>query len=326
MINIVRGPTIAVIVAVGLLLPQALHARDYPARPVTIIVPTTAGGGTDIIARLIGDQLSKQLGQPFVVENRPGAGLVIGTVAAAKATADGYTLLAGLNGNMAMSPSLFSKLPYDPINDFTPVAMLAEYPFLVVVSNDLPVRSIKDLIALAKSKPGQINYASAGNGTGQHLATELFKIMTETNLSHVPYRGAQPAYLDVISGRVPVFLDNMSGALSLVTSGKVRALAVTSTTRSQLLPELPTVAEAGVPGYTYHTWFGLWAPKKTPKPIIETLHAEVRKALGDPTVRERIVATAGQPSTMALPDIEPLVKAEIAKWSDVVKRANITVK
>jgi tripartite-type tricarboxylate transporter receptor subunit TctC len=325
MIGHLRAAAAAGAMVFALVAPQDAYAQAYPVRPVTIIVPTTAGGGTDIISRLIGEQLSKQLGQPFVVENRPGAGLVVGTVAAAKAAPDGYTLLAGLNGSMAVNPSLFSKLAYDPVRDFTPVAMLADYPFLVVVNNDLPAKSIKELIELAKSKPGQINYASAGNGTGQHLSTELFKMMTGTNLTHVAYRGAQPAYLDVISGRVPVFFDNMSGAMSLVKGGKVRALAITSKERSALMPDVPTVAESGVPGFEYHTWFGLWAPKNTPRPIVERLHAEVRKALDDPKVRDRVAATAGVPSKMPLADIEPFLKAELTKWAEVVKRAGIKV-
>jgi len=311
--------------AVTLAVPQIASAQSYPSRPVTIVVPTTAGGGTDIIARLIGDQLSKQLGQAFVIENKPGAGLVVGTAAVAKAAPDGYTLLAGLNGSMAVNPSLFANLSYDPVKDFTPVAMLADYPFLVVVNNDLPAKSIKELIALGKSKPGEINYASGGNGTGQQLSMELFKTMTGTNFTHVPYRGAQPAYIDVISGRVPIFFDNMSGAMSLAKAGKVRAIAITSSKRSALMPEVPTVAEAGVPGYEYHTWFGLWAPKNTPKPIVERLNAEVRKALADPAVIAKVVATAGEASNMPLADIEPFVKAEIAKWADVVKRAGVKV-
>jgi tripartite-type tricarboxylate transporter receptor subunit TctC len=319
--------TAAVVAAavVGLTTPDALHAQAYPTRTVTLVVPSAAGGGTDTIARLIGDQLSKQLGQGFVVENRTGAGMLVGTVAVAKAAPDGYTLLVGLNGNMTVNPSLFAKLPYDPVADFVPVAMLATYPFLAVVNNDLPAKSIKELIALLKSQPGKIDYASAGNGTGQHLAPELFKMMTGTDMAHVAYRGAQPAYLDVISGRVPVFFDNMSTAMSLAKNGKVRALAITSRKRSELMPELPTIEEAGVPGYEYHTWFGLWAPKGTPRPIVEKLNAEVTKALADPSIQQRIAATAGVPSDMALKDIEPFMTAEIAKWAEVVKRAGIKV-
>jgi tripartite-type tricarboxylate transporter receptor subunit TctC len=316
---------LAALAVIAFTAPDAVHAQGYPARTVTLIVPSAAGGGTDTIGRLIGDQLSKQTGQGFVVENRTGAGLVVGTTAAAKAAPDGYTLLVGLTGNMSVNPSLFARLPYDPLADFTPVAMLADYPFLVVVNNDLPARSIKELVALLKSQPGKIDYASAGNGTGQHLSTELFKMMTGTEMRHVPYRGAQPAYQDVISGRVPVFFDNMSTAMSLAKGDKVRALAVTSKQRSDLMPELPTVDEAGVPRYEYHTWFGLWAPKGTPQPIIDKLHAEVRKALADPTVQQRVAATAGVPSHMPLDGIEPFVKGEIAKWAEVIKRAGIKI-
>jgi tripartite-type tricarboxylate transporter receptor subunit TctC len=325
MITPFRAAIVAVAAALGFTGPDALHAQSYPARSVTLVVPSAAGGGTDTIARLIGDQLAKQLGQGFVVENRTGAGMLVGTTAVAKAAPDGYTLLVGLNGNMTVNPSLFAKLPYDPIADFVPVAMLATYPFLIVVNNDLPVKSVKELIAYLKANAGKVDYASAGNGTGQHLAPELFKMMTGTEMAHIAYRGAQPAYLDVISGRVPVFFDNMSTAMSLAKEGKVRALAITSKKRSPLMPELPSVEEAGVPGYEYHTWFGLWAPKGTPQPIVDKLNAEVTKALADPVVRQRIAAGAGEPSAMALKDIEPFMKADIAKWAEVVKRAGIKV-
>jgi tripartite-type tricarboxylate transporter receptor subunit TctC len=320
----IRAAAIGIAIA-GLTAPAVLHAQSYPARSVTLIVPSAAGGGTDTIARLIGDQLSKQLGQSFVVENRTGAGMLVGTTAAAKAAPDGYTLLVGLTGNMSVNPSLFAKLPYDPVADFVPVAMLATYPFLVVVNNDLPVKSVKELIAYLKTNAGNVDYASAGNGTGQHLAPELFKMVTDTDMKPIHYRGAQPAYQDVISGRVPVFFDNMSTAMSLAQGGKVRALAITSKKRSPLMPELPTVDESGVPGYEYHTWFGFWAPKGTPQPVIDKLDAEVKKALADPGIRQKIAAGAGEPAAMERKDIDPFVKAEIAKWAEVVKRAGIKV-
>src|SRR3984957_6704304 len=303
----------------------ALAADDFPTRPVTIIVASTAGGGTDIVSRIVGEQLSKQLGQPFVVDNRPGAGSVTGTEFAARAAPDGYTLQTGLNASMAVNPSLFAHLPYDPIADFAPVGMLAEFPFVIVVSKNFPAQSVKELIAMAKAHPGEINYASDGNGTGQHLSMELFKLMTGVNLTHVPYRGAAPAYTDVISGQVPVFIDNLASALGQIKGGNVRALAVTSKERSPLLPDVPTVEEAGVPGYVYYTWFGLWAPKKTPQPIVAKLNAEVKKAIAEPAVKDRIAAAAGETLDMPLADIEPFLKAEIAKWADVVKRAGIKI-
>ena len=225
---------------------------------------------------------------------------------------------------MAVNSALYDKLAYDTIRDFTPVGMMAEFPFVLVVSKDFPAKSVKELIDMAKAKPGEINVASAGNGSGQHLSLELFKLMTGTSMTHIPYRGASPAYTDVISGRTPVFFDNLSSALGQIKSGTVRALAVTGKERSPALPDVPTVAET-VPGFQNYVWFGLWAPKKTPQPIIEKLHAELKKAVADPEVAKRIAADAGVPMSTPLNEIEPMVKAEIAKWSDVVKRASIKI-
>ena len=307
------------------LAPAASSAQDFPSRAITIIVAQPPGGGTDIISRIFAQQLSEQLGKPVVVENKPGAGTIVGTQAAAKSPPDGYTLLAGLTANMAVNPSLFRTLPYDPVRDFTPVGMMAQFPFVLVVSKDFPAKSVKELIDMAKAKPGTINFASAGNGTGQHLSAELFKLMAGVDMTHVPYRGASPAYSDVISGRTPVFFDNLASALGQIRGGAVRALAVTGTKRSPLLPDVPTVAEAGVPGYQNYVWFGLWAPKKTPQAVIDKLYAEIRKAAATRSVKERIVKDAGVPMDTALKDIEPLEKAEIAKWADVIKRAGIQV-
>ncbi len=302
-----------------------LAAQDYPTRPVTIVVAQPPGGGTDIIARIIANQLSIQMGQPFVVENRAGAGTVVGTAFAASAPPDGYTLLTGLTANMAVNPSLFAKLAYDPIRDFTPVGMLATFPFAVVVSNTFPAHSIKELIAMAKAKPGDINFASGGNGTGQHLSTELFELEAGIKMTHVPYRGATPAYADVMSGQTPVFFDNLASALGQIQGGSVRALAVTGKERSPLLPNVPTVTESGLPGYDYEVWFGLWAPKNTPKPIVDKLYAEIQKALDSPDVKKRITQDTGTPMKMPLADIEPFVKSEIVKWADVVKRGGVAV-
>ncbi len=302
-----------------------MAADDYPSRPITDIVASTPGGGTDIISRIVGNQLSQQLGQPFVVENLPGAGALTGTAQAAKATPDGYTLQTGLTASMAVNPGLFAHLPYDPINDFEPVGMLAEFQFVMVVSNNFPAHSIKELIAMAKAKPGEINYASAGNGTGQHLSMELFKLLSGANITHVPYRGAQPAYADVISGQVPIIFDNIASGLGQIKGGNVRALAVSGNKRSPLLPDVPTVAEAGVPGYENYVFFGLWAPKNTPQPIINKLNAEIKKALAVPAVRDRIAGEGGEPLDIPLADIKPYLKTQIDKWADVIKRAGITI-
>jgi len=315
---------LAAALAAGAVAAGPVAAEDYPTRPIMVIVPQPPGGGTDIITRIISEPLTKQLGQTIVVENKTGAGTVVGTVAAAQAAPDGYTLVTGLNANMAVNVSLFKTLAYDPVRDFTPVGMMAEFPFVLVVNNDFPAKSVKELIDMAKAKPGEINYASAGNGSGQHLSMELFKLMTGTNLTHVPYRGAAPAYTDVLSGRTPVFIDNLSSALGQIKGGKVRALGVTGTARSPLLPDVPTIGET-VPGYQNYVWFGIWAPKKTPPAIIARLHAEIEKAVADPTVQDRIKKDAGVPMTTPLADIEPMVKKEIEKWADVVKRANIEV-
>jgi tripartite-type tricarboxylate transporter receptor subunit TctC len=314
----------ALLALVAALAAPAL-AKDFPERNLTIIVPQPPGGGTDIISRVIGQQLSQQLGVPVLIENRAGAGTVVGSEAAAKSAPDGYTLLAGLTANMAVNPSLFKHLPYDSIRDFTPVGMMAQFPFVLIVSNDFPAKSVKELIAMAKDKPGTINFASAGNGSGQHLSGELFKLMTGTDMVHVPYRGAAPAYTDVISGRTPVFFDNLSSGLGKIKGGTVRALAVTGTERAPLLPDVPTVAEAGVPGYQNYVWFGLWAPKKTPPEVVQKLHQEVVKAVSTPSVQEQIARDAGVPMLTPLAEIESLMKADIAKWADVIHRANIEV-
>jgi tripartite-type tricarboxylate transporter receptor subunit TctC len=260
-----------------------------------------------------------------VIENKPGAGTIVGTEAAAKAQPDGYTLLTGLTANMAVNPSLFKRLPYDSVRDFTPVGMMAEFPFVLLVSNNFAAKSVKELIAMAKEKPGQINFASAGNGTGQHLSAELFNLMAGVDMTHVPYRGASPAYTDVISGRTPVFFDNLASALGQIKAGTVRALAVTGSERAPLLPDVPTVAEAGVPGYQNYVWFGLFAPKKTPQDVIEKLHEEIVKTVSTPLVKAQIVRDAGVPMDTPLREIEPLLKADIAKWANVIKRAHIEV-
>jgi tripartite-type tricarboxylate transporter receptor subunit TctC len=300
-----------------------VSAENYPTRPITIIVAQPPGGGTDIIARLVGQQLSEQFGVPVVIENRPGAGTMVGTEAAAKAAPDGYTLLAGVTASMAVNPSLFKNLRYDPIRDFTPVGMLAEFPFVLVVSNNFPAHSVKELIAMAKEKPGQINFASAGNGTGQHLSGEMFKVMAGINLTHVPYRGSSPAYTDLISGRTPIMFDSLVSAYGQIKGGTVRPLAVTSKKRSRLLPNVPTMEEAGVPNFENAVWFGLWAPKNLPQPRAEELYAQIEKAISNPAVQAKIEKDGGEIMHMPLGEIEPFVKHDIAKWAEIVKQANI---
>jgi tripartite-type tricarboxylate transporter receptor subunit TctC len=299
------------------------YAASYPTRAITIIVPQLPGGGTDIIARLVGHELSEQLGVPVLIENRPGAGTMVGAAAVARAAPDGYTLLAGVTASMAVNSSLFKQLPYDPIGDFTPVGMLAEFPFVLVVSKNFPAHSVGELIDLAKKSPGQINFGSGGNGTGQHLSGEMFKLLAGINLTHVPYRGSSPAYIDVISGRTPIMFDSLVSAYGQIKAGAVRALAVTSKKRSSLLPDVPTMEEAGVPNFENSVWFGLWAPRKVPSPVVKTLYAQIEKAISNPEVQAKVEKDGGEIMHTPLEEIEPFVKHEIAKWADIVKRANI---
>ncbi|MBM3486429.1 MAG: tripartite tricarboxylate transporter substrate binding protein [Alphaproteobacteria bacterium] len=319
----IRFACIRVLVLALVFAAAPLGAQSWPTKPVRMIVPQPPGGGTDIVARLMAEQFGKEFGQSFLVENRPGAGTLAGTEAAAKAAPDGYTLLVGLNGNMALNPSLYDKLPYDPIRDFTAIGLIVNIPFLVVVSPTSPFRSIADVIAAAKASPGTLNYASAGNGTGQHMAMELFKSMTGTNIQHIPYRGAQAAYPEVVAGAIAVFFDNMAAALGQVQGGRVRAIAVTTPQRSPVVPDLPTVAEQGVPGYEYFTWFGLWAPARTPTAIVERLDAALVKARSAPELRERFTQQGGTASTLARAEVEPFVRSEIARWAKVIKEAGI---
>src|SRR6202171_5945928 len=250
-------------------------AQNYPSRSITVVVPFPAGGSADTLARLIGAQLSESLGQAVVVENKPGAGGNLGTDAVAKAAPDGYTLLL-TPSSIAIAPALYAKLPFDPIKDFAPVTLVGSIPMVVVVYPEFPPKTLLELIALAKAKPGEISYASAGNGSTNHLAVELFKIKTGIDMLHVPYRGNPLAVVDVIAGRVPVFFDFVLTGLPHVREGKVRALAVTGAHRPPVLPDVPTVAEAGVPGFEASTWFGVYAPAGTKPAIVQKLNAEIQ--------------------------------------------------
>ena len=299
-------------------------ALDYPTRPVRWVVGYPPGGATDIIARLIGQRLSEKLGQQFVIENKPGAGNNIATEAVINAEPDGYTLLL-VNPANYINATLYTNLKFNVVRDIAPVAAFNRVPNVMTVNKDVPAKTVAEFIAYVKANPGKVNMASSGNGTSVHLSGEMFKLMTGTNLTHVPYRGASPAYADVMTGRTPVFFDNLASALGQIKGGNVRALAVTGKERAPLLPDVPTIAESGIPGYQNYVWFGLWAPRETPRPIVEKLYAEVKKAVASQAVKERILADAGVPIDMPLADIEPFLKSEIAKWADVVKRANVSV-
>ncbi len=292
-------------------------AQTYPARPVRVIVPFAAGGGTDITARVIGQWLSERFGQQFIIENRPGGGTNIGTEAAAKAPADGYTLLMVGTSNTA-NPALYDKLNFDLIRDFAPVAAVVRAPHIVVVNLAVPVRTVPEFIAYAKANPGKVNMASAGNGTAGHLAGELFKMLAGVHMQHVPYRGGGPALLDLIAGQVQVYFAGMPEAIEYVRTGKLRALAVGTTTRAEALPDIPTVGEF-VPGFESSIWFGLSAPRNTPSEIVDKLNREINAGLADSGIKARYAELGSTVFPTAPADFDKLIVAETEKWAKVVK-------
>lgn len=297
-------------------------AQSYPTRPIRMIVAYPPGGGTDIVGRMIAQKLSENLGQTVVVDNRGGATGNIGTELAARATPDGYTLLMGNVAPNAINVSLFKKLPYDPVKDFAPVSLAAVTPNILVVQPSLPVKTVKDLIALAKSKPGTLNFPSAGIGSSSHLAGEMLKTMAGIDMVHVPYKGGGPALIALLSGQVQIMFATLPAAMPHVKSGKLRPVAVTTSRRSQALPELPTIAESGVPGYEAATWYGLLAPAGTPKAIVGRLHAEIVKILATDT-RQLLMAQGFEPAGSSPSEFASYIKTEIVKWAKVIKDAGI---
>lgn len=300
----------------------AAQSQDYPNKMVKIVVSYPPGGGADIMARLIAQKLTTSLGQTFVVENKPGASGQIASQGVAKSPPDGYTLMLDAS-SYAVNPSLFPRLPYDPQTAFAPITMLARFPNMLVVSPDFPVTSVKELVAMAKAKPGSLSYASSGNGSAQHLAGELFKQKAGVNLQHVAYKGGGPAMNDVVAGHVPIFFANMASGLGQVKAGKLKALASTGAKRSANMPDLPTIAEAGVPGYEVYEWNVLVAPAGTPPAIINKLHAEVRKVLEMKDVRERLDALGGEVVASSPTETATFLKGQIEKWAQVVKAGDI---
>ena len=268
---------------------------QYPAKPIRLIVPFAAGGGNDNVARLVGKHLSDSLGQQLVIDNRPGAGGVLGAELAAKAVPDGYTLFLGGVGSHAVNPNLNDSLPYDPIRDFAPVALLAQAPLVLVVHPSVPADSIKAFVALARSRPGQLNYASNGNGSSSHLAAVMFDSMTGVDMVHVPYKGLSPALTDLLSGRVQLMFSSVVAILPHIKAGKLRGLAVTGSRRLPSMPDLPTIAESGLPGYEASSWYGVLAPAGTPREIVARLNAELLKALEQPEVRTSLLAEGAEP-------------------------------
>jgi tripartite-type tricarboxylate transporter receptor subunit TctC len=315
-----RKTTIACLLA-AMTMPAfaAEDAQNYPSKPIRLVVPFTPGGSTDILARVIGVKLTEAWGKQVVIDNRPGAGGNIGVDLVAKSPADGYTLVMGHIGTFGVNPTLYPKLPYDPIKDFQPITLVALVPNMLSVNPALPAKSVKELIALAKAKPGTINFGSGGNGSAAHLAGEYFKLMTKTEITHIPYRGTSPAVTDLIAGQIQMIITGVPPTLNFVKTGKLRALAVATSKRLPLLPDLPTISEAGVPGYEATQWYGVLAPAGTPKPIVAKLNAEMAKAIKGPDVREKLAADAAEPVGNSPEEFGAFIKKEIARWAPVIK-------
>ncbi len=298
---------------------SGIIAAEYPARPLRLIVPYPPGGAADIVARITSQKLGAAFAITVVVDNRPGAGGNLGTDLVAKAAPDGYTLLIGNVGPLAINASLFAHLPYDPVTDFAPVSLLTIYPNMLVVHPALPARSVGELIAYIKTRPGQISYASAGTGSSTHLAAELLRSMAKIDIVHVPYKGGSQAIVDLMAGQVQLYFSSILGGLPHAKSGKLRALAVTAAKRSRAAPELPTIAESGFPGYEASNWVGLMVPAATPATVIVRLNREILRGFGSIDVQEKLVAQGGDPETGTPAAFTAYLKSEIAKWHRVIR-------
>ena len=298
-------------------------AQQYPTKAVRLIVGFPAGGTSDIMARLTGQKLSEAWGQTFIIDNRPGAGGNIGTELVAKAAPDGYTLLVSPGSTLTSNPAVYSKVPFDTVRDFAPVTMIAGVPNALVVHPSVPASNVKELIALAKSRPGQLAYASTGAGQSTHLSAELLKTSAGINMIHVPYKGSAPALTDIVAGQVSVMFDNLPSVLPFIKSGRLKPLAVSSAARSRAVPEVPTVAESALPGFDVTVWFAVLAPAATPREIVNRLNAEVVKAIKTQDMRERLAQQGAEAIGNTPEDFAAIIKRDLAKWAKVVKDANI---
>jgi tripartite-type tricarboxylate transporter receptor subunit TctC len=311
------------VLASSLVIVPIVHAQGaYPTKPIRLIVPSVAGGGTDISARLIAPRLSEYLGQQVVVENRAGAAMMIGGEAVARAAPDGYTLLMGIS-TLTINPSIHPKMPYDTVRDFAPVSLAVTLPNVLVTHPSLPVKTVRELIVFARSRPGQLNYGSAGVGSSLHLSMELFLSMTKLRMVHIPYKGSAPALVDMLAGQIVVMTGTMITVIPHIRGGRLRALGVTSATRSQVAPDVPSIAEAGVPGYESVQWYGVLAPAGTPREVITRIHEGVVRALQDATVRKRFLDDGVEPVGSSPEEFAALIRADMAKWAKVVKDAGI---
>jgi tripartite-type tricarboxylate transporter receptor subunit TctC len=302
------------------------HADDYPSRPVRLIVPYAPGGGADTVARLVARRVSDTIGQTVVIENRGGAGSIIGTDMVAKAEPDGYTLLLGQSGPISINPAVYKDLRYDPIKDFAPITMTTAYPYILAVNAKLPVKSLQEFVTLAKSKPGALNYGTTGIGAANHLVTELFSSKAGLKMTHIPYRGTALAVADLIGGQVTMVFSDPVSVLPHLQAGTLRGLAVTSAQRSPVAPELPTIAESGYPGFEALAWHGILAPAKTPANVINKLHGEIVKALQHPETKDVLVKQAMQPVGSTPEEFAAFIKQDIAIWKAVATEADVSVK
>ena len=321
-----RTLTFAAASALGLLAltPLAAQAQAFPTKAITIIVPFSAGGTTDILARVLGQFISKDLGQPVIIDNRAGAGGNIGTQLVARAAPDGHTILMGTVGTHAINQSLYPKLAFDPIKDFAPLTRVALVPNLLVANPAQPFKTVKELTAYAKANPGKVTFGSSGSGTSIHLSGELFKQMAGVDIQHVAYKGSAPAVNDLLGNHIAIMFDNMPSAIGHVKAGKLRPLAVTTAQRSPALPDVPTIAEAGVPGYEATSWFGLLAPAKTPAPVVARLNASILKALADPDVKKKLLEQGAEPAGETPAQFAAFIASETVKWGKIVKQSGAT--
>jgi tripartite-type tricarboxylate transporter receptor subunit TctC len=304
------------------LLPVTALAQNFPTKPIRVVVGQAPGGATDVVARLVAPRFGEHLGQPVVVENRTGAAGSIGATFVAKSPADGYNLLV-VSSSYAINPSLYKDLPFDPVKDLVPVTLIAEAPFLLVVHPSMPVRSVKELVAMAKAHPGTLNFASGGNGSSGQLAGELFKYLAGINLVHIPYKGAGPALVDVIAGQVHMTFGSMLSTLGHVKNKRLRALGVTSEKRSAAAPDLPTIAEAGVKGYRRTTWYGLLAPAGTPAPVVAKLVADMQKAVESPEIRNHLLGDGAEPVAGTPKQFQDFLASEMKRAREIIQRAHV---
>jgi tripartite-type tricarboxylate transporter receptor subunit TctC len=314
---------LALLVSIAALQPSTAAAQAYPQQAIKFISPWPAGGSNDTFSRLIATQLAKSMGQPVLVENRPGATGTLGVSQVARAPADGHTIVMGSSPTHATAASIYPTLSYDPVRDFTPVTLVGQVSNVLVVHPSVPAKTVQELIALARREPGQLSFASTGNGSSQHLSGEMFKVMTGTDMLHVPYKGAAPAIADILAGHVKVGFHNMPDVLPHVKSGGLRAIAVTAPRRAAAMPDVPTMIEAGVPGYEAQVWFGVFAPAGTPRPVVDRLHAEISKALADPEIRGKLEALGNEVSGIGPDAFAAYVRTEVGRWAAIVTKAGV---